>query len=310
MSELVRLGTSDVLISPMGVGVMTWGGTTRTYGGTRGRDAEADALETSLASGVNFFDTAEMYGRGASETRFGELARGKDLVVATKFAPLPGRTVGSLSRALDRSLSRLGRPQMDLYQIHFHTPWMRSRPLMHRLADAAQAGKTRAVGVSNFSATQMREAHAVLEGRGVPLASNQIQYSLLHREPEVDGVLDACRELGVTLIAYMPLAMGALTGKYSAGRRPPDRIRRMISPFRGQGLQAAAPVLEQLRAIGGRYGKTPGQVALRWLLEQGVVPIPGAKDAEQAADNAGAMTFRLTRDEIDSLSTAASAWRE
>ena len=125
MTDLVRLGKSEVLVSPLGVGVMTWGERTRTYGGTRGRDAEAGAFETSLASGVNFFDTAEMYGRGASETRFGELARGQELVVATKFAPLPGRTAGSLPRALGRSLSRLRRTSVDLYQIHFHTPWMR-----------------------------------------------------------------------------------------------------------------------------------------------------------------------------------------
>ncbi|HLE55177.1 MAG TPA: aldo/keto reductase [Thermoplasmata archaeon] len=310
MTEFVPLGKSEVLVSPLGVGVMTWGERTRTYGGTRGRDAEAGAFETSLASGVDFFDTAEMYGRGASETRFGELARGKELVVATKFAPLPGRTAGSLPRALDRSLLRMGRASVDLYQIHFHTPWMRIRPLMERLADAVEGGKTRAVGVSNFSAELMRAAHAALEGRGIPLASNQIQYSLLHREPETDGVLDTCRELGVTLIAYMPLAMGALTGKYSPQVRPQDRIRRMVAPFRGDGLEAVAPVVGRLREIGNRYGRTPGQVALRWLVEQGVVPIPGAKDARQAAENAGALTFRLTRDEVESLSEATSGWRE
>lgn len=309
MIDLVRLGRSDVRVSPLGVGVMTWGETTRTYGGTQGRDAEAAALESSLASGVNFFDTAEMYGRGASETRFGELSRDRTLVLATKFAPLPGRTVRSLPKALDRSLARLNRPAVDLYQIHFHTPWMRIRPLMGRLADVVEAGKTRAVGVSNFSAKQMRTAHAALERRGIPLASNQIQYSLLHREPEVDGILDTCRELNVTLIAYMPLAMGALTGKYTVQARPPDRIRRMVGPFRGNGLDAVAPVVDRLREIGARHGKTPGQVALRWLVEQGTVPIPGAKDAKQAAENAGALTFQLSRDEVDALSSATQAWR-
>lgn len=309
MTERVRLGKTDVLVSPLGVGVMTWGETTRTYGGTQGRDAELSALEASLTSGVDFFDTAEMYGRGSSERRFGELASGKDLVLATKFAPLPGRTTRSLPRAVDRSLSRLGRERVDLYQIHFHTPWMRIRPLMDRLADAVEAGKTRAVGISNFSAKDMRTAHAALERRGIPLASNQIQYSLLHREPEVDGVLEACRELNVTLIAYMPLAMGALTGKYSTQARPPDRMRRMVGPFRGNRLDAVTPVVERLRQIGNRYGKTPGQVALRWLIEQGVVPIPGAKDGRQAGDNAGALTFRLTRDELESLSEATQAWR-
>ncbi len=309
MTDRVRLGSSDVTVPQLGVGVMTWGARTRTYGGSRGPEAERAAFETSMASGVDFFDTAEMYGRGTSELRLGEIARGRNPVIATKFAPLPGRTAASLPRALDRSLERLGRSPVDLYQIHFHTPWMRMRPLMDRLADAVVAGKTRAVGVSNFSAEQMRAAHAALEIRDVPLASNQIQYSLLHREPEVDGILDACRELNIALIAYMPLAMGALTGKYSMRVHPADRVRRMVGPFRGNGMQAVAPIVERLGEIGDRYGKTPGQVALRWLIDQGAVPIPGAKDAKQAAENAGALTFALTRPEIAALSDATEAWK-
>jgi aryl-alcohol dehydrogenase-like predicted oxidoreductase len=309
MTDLVSLGKSDVLVSRVGVGTNAWGDRNRTYGGTRGREAVAGALEASLASGVNFFDTAEVYGRGSSERRLGEVARGKTLVLATKFFPWPGRTAASLPRALDRSLSRLGRDSVGLYQIHFHMPWMRLRPLMDRLADAVEAGKTRAVGVSNFSAKHMRAAHAALERRGLALASNQIQYSLLHREPETNGILAACRELNVTLIAYMPLASGALTGKYSPEARPPDRMRRMVGPFRGSRLEAVTPVVERLREIGQRYGKTPAQVALRWLIEQGAVPIPGAKDAAQAADNAGALTFRLSREEMESLSEATQAWR-
>ncbi len=309
MTDRVHLGKSEVVVSPLGIGVMTWGSRTRTYGGSRGPEAERAAFETSLASGVDFFDTAEMYGRGTSELRLGEIARGRDLTIATKFAPLPGRTVASVPRALDRSLSRLGRSSVDLYQVHFHTPWMRMRPLMDRLADAVEAGKTRAVGVSNFSAKEMRAAHAALEDRHIPLASNQIQYSLLHREPEADGILDACRELNVTLIAYMPLAMGALTGKYSLRVHPSDRVRRMVGPFRGNGMQAVAPVVERLWEIGKRYGKTPGQVALRWLIEQGTVPIPGAKDGNQAAENAGALTFALTREETAALSDATQAWK-
>ncbi len=308
MTEPVHLGTSNVLVSPIGLGVMTWGDGSRSYGGTLGKEAETGAFDASLASGVDFFDTAEIYGRGSSERRLGEILRGKDPVVATKFFPYPGRTAGSLPRALDRSLSRLGLASVDLYQIHWHTPWMRIRPLMDRLADMVGAGKTRAVGVSNFSEEDMRAAHAALERRGVPLASNQVQYSLLHREPETNGVLDACRELHVTLIAYMPLAMGALTGKYGPGVRPSDRVRRMTGPFRGRGPETTQPVVERLREIGARHGKTPGQVALRWLVEQGTVPIPGAKDASQAFENAGALTFSLTAEEIASLSAATTAW--
>ena len=149
---------------------------------------------------------------------------------------------------------------------------------MGLMADAVDAGKVRAVGVSNYNAAQLRLAHAVLAQRCIPLASNQVQYSLLYRRPEVDGVLDACRELGITLIAYQPLASGALTGKYVDGPRPAG-LRRLHPTFRRSGLDALRPVVELLRTIGEGCGKTPGQVALRWLLDQegAIVPIPGRR---------------------------------
>lgn len=180
---------------------------------------------------------------------------------------------------------------------------------MNLMADAVAAGQVRAVGVSNYSADQMRQAHAALALRGIPLASNQVEYSLLHRRPETNGVLDACRELGVTLIAYQPLASGALTGKYTATNRP-SGLRRFAKPFRGRDLAALEPIVALLREIGGRYGNTPGQVALRWLIEnETVLPIPGAKNREQATANAMGLTFHLTQDEIDALDTATRAWR-
>src|SRR5438270_116454 len=138
------------------------------------------------------------------------------------------------------------------------------------------------------------EEAPTLAQRGIPLASNQVEYSLLHRKPEVDGVLDACRELGITLIAFSPLAGGALTGKYSATSRATG-LRRFSPTFRGKGIEAVQPVIALLREIGGRYGKSPSQVALRWLIEnETVLPIPGAKNGQQAADNAAALSFTLT----------------
>jgi hypothetical protein len=123
------------------------------------------------------------------------------------------------------------------------------------MADAVEAGKVRAVGVSNYSAAQLRVAHAALAERGIPLAANQVEYSLLHRAPEVNGVLDACRELGITLIAYQPLAMGALTGKYRPGDRPRG-IRRFDRSFRRDGLEKVQPVVALLGEIGEGYSKT------------------------------------------------------
>jgi aryl-alcohol dehydrogenase-like predicted oxidoreductase len=180
---------------------------------------------------------------------------------------------------------------------------------MDRMADAVEAGKVRAIGVSNYSAEQLRQAHVALAERGIPLASIENGYSLLDRRVETNGVLDACRELGVTLIAYQPLASGALTGRYSDGTRPRG-LRRFMRAFRGSGREAMAPVVALLREVGERHARTPAQVALRWLIEQGdVIPIPGAKNGRQAAANAEALTFHLTRDDIDALERATRAWR-
>jgi aryl-alcohol dehydrogenase-like predicted oxidoreductase len=252
-----------------------------------------------------------MYSGGASERRLGEVALGRDVVIATKFPPSLSSRTGDMPQALEASLARLGRDSVDLYQHHFPSRRVSIPELMDLMAEAVRTGKVRAVGVSNYSAAQMRAAHAALARHGVPLASNQVEYSLLHRQPETNGVLEACRELGITLIAYTPLAGGALTGKYATGARPSGLRRFMMPYFRGKGPANAAPVVALLRQIGERYSKSPAQVALRWLIEQeGVLPIPGAKNGQQATDNAAALSFQLTREEIDSLDQVTRSWRQ
>ena len=320
MNVTQSLGQSGLQVPRLGVGAMTWGearGLARlhpaqtAYGGAHGYEEEQRALEVSVAAGATLFDTAAMYSGGASERRLGELARGHEVVIATKF---PGgfffRTE-DVPKELEASLTRLGRDWVHLYQHHFPSSTAAIPRLMELLADAVEAGRVKAVGVSNYSAEQMRLAHAALAKRGIPLASNQVEYSLLHRQPETNGVLEACRELGVTLIAYSPLASGALTGKYAPGARPGGFFRRFMPHFRGRGLEAVQPVVALLREIGGRYGKSPAQVALRWLIENPIVlPIPGAKNGKQAEANAGALSFSLTPAEVESLSQATQAWRK
>jgi aryl-alcohol dehydrogenase-like predicted oxidoreductase len=286
-----------------------WGPAKLAYGGTAGPEDEARAFEASLSAGVDLFDTAAMYSGGASEQRLGELAKGKSVVIATKFPPGWLSKADALPDALHQSLGRLRRGIIDLYQHHFPSRRVSIPTLMGLMADAVEAGKVRAVGVSNYSAAQLRIAHAALAERGIPLASNQVEYSLLHRAPEVNGVLDACRELGITLIAYQPLAMGVLTGKYRPGDRP-EGIRRFGRYFRGDGLKNAQPVVALLREIGEGHSKTPAQVALRWLIEQErVLPIPGAKHGRQATGNAEALSFTLAAAEIEALDGATTAWR-
>ena len=318
MEHKTSLGRSQLQVPRMGVGAMTWGdakGLARlhpakiAYGGAHGFEEEKRALESSMAAGVDLFDTAAMYSGGAAERRLGELTRGKEVLIASKFPGGFSFKVEGFPKELDASLARLGRSSIDLYQHHFPNNKISIPKLMDQLADAVEAGKVKAVGVSNYSADQMREAHGELAKRGIPLASNQVQYSLVHRQPETDGVLDACRELGITLIAYSPLGMGALTGKYSTTKKA-SGLRRILPNFNRKAMDAVQPVLELLRQIGERYSKTPSQVALRWLIENPIVlPIPGAKNGKQAMDNVGALTFSLTPEEVESLSQATMAWR-
>lgn len=318
MDHKTSLGQSSLQVPRVGLGAMTWGdarGLARlqpaktAYGGAHGLEEEKRALDLSLEAGLNLIDTAAMYSGGASERRVGELARGKDILIATKFPGGFSFRVEGLAKELDASLARLGRDSIDLYQHHFPARGVSIPQLMNQLADAVEAGKIRAVGVSNYSAEQMREAHAALARRGIPLASNQVEYSLLHRRPEANGVLNACRELGIALIAYTPLAGGLLTGKYSAQNRPGGFFRRILPRYSRRAMESTQPVIRLLREIGERYSKTPGQVALRWLVENPIVlPIPGAKNGQQAAANAGALTFHLTPEEVESLSQATTAW--
>ena len=320
MEHKNTLGRSNLRVPRMGVGAMVWGdpkGLARlhpaktAYGGAHGIEEERRAVDMSIEVGVNLFDTAAMYSGGAAEQRLGELTRGKEVIIATKYPSGFSFKVEDFPKEVDATLTRLGRDSIDLYQHHYPNAKMSISDLMNRVADAVEAGKIKAVGVSNYSVKQMREAHAALSKRGIPLASNQVEYSLLNRKPEVDGVLDTCRELGITLIAYTPLAGGRLTGKYSAQNRASGFFRRILPQYSRKALEEMQPVIKLLREIGETYSKTPSQVALRWLIENPIVlPIPGAKNGKQAADNADALTFSLTAEEVETLSQATMAWRK
>ena len=181
---------------------------------------------------------------------------------------------------------------------------------MDAMADLVEAGKIRSVGVSNFNEERMRRAHAALEQRGQPLAANQMHYSLLHREIESNGVLDAAKELGITIIAYQPLASGLLTGKY---HREPERLRQAGFARRmmlRRDLERAGPVVEVLEQVAARHDATPAQVALNWLVNcQGetVVTIPGASKVRHAEENATACEFRLSEEEMGRLDEVSRA---
>ncbi len=305
--EHISLGSTDISISPLGVGTWQWGDRT-IWGYGRGQYTDADleaAFRAGLQAGINFFDTAEVYGGGRSETLLGQFIRTVEVpvVVATKFFPGSGRrNRRDLLQALRGSLRRLGMEQVALYQIHWPDPAVPDEVWADALADAVEAGLTRAAGVSNYSLEQVRRTAEVLARRGLPLASVQVEYSLLERTPEQDGLLDYCRQNRVTLIAYSPLAKGMLTGKYTPQNPPPGERRREYGPR----LESIQPLVARMREIGQAHGgKTPAQVALNWLIGQGAVPIPGAKNERQAQDNAGAMGWSMTEEEMRALDEAS-----
>ena len=292
----------------IGTGTSAWGDTRAWHYGRAYPDADLEAaFNAAIASGVRLFDTAELYGFGRSESLLGRFIAesGQAVSIATKFFPYPWRVATSqLLAALRASLSRLGVDRVALYQIHWPIGPRSPAFWMEPLAEAVAEGLVQEVGVSNYSASQMRMAFEQLAARGVKLASNQVEYSLLRRGVESNGVLDACRELSVALLAYRPLAAGVLSGKYTPDSPPPGVRRRR---FRGPLLSDLGPLVSLLQDIGRANGnRTGNQVALNWLICRGALPIPGAISAVQASENAGAAGWRLRPADVAALGEASS----
>jgi aryl-alcohol dehydrogenase-like predicted oxidoreductase len=301
METTRRLGASGITVSALGAGTWAWGDEPFWgYGAAPDRDQLAMAFRASLAGGVTFFDTAELYGGGGSERVLGALVReaGRPVVIASKFTPYPHRlSPRTLLAALDGTLARLGVPVLDLYLIHWPYTVLTTPAMMDALAETVRAGKVRAVGVCNFSATNMRRAHDRLGRAGIPLAANEVQYNLLARQPETNGVLAACRELDVALIAHSPLVHGLLA---ESGPVPVTGPRRFLPAYRGARLRAMETMAATLREIARPRDRTSAQVALNWLLsrDERIIPIPGTRRAAHARANAGALGWRLTGEEV------------
>ncbi|MGW4801077.1 aldo/keto reductase [Nonomuraea sp. NPDC004297] len=312
-----RLGKTDIELTPIGLGCMQFAGTaniTRLIIRPIDQEPATAVVRAALDGGVNWFDTAEMYGGGRSEevlaTALKECGVTPGQVsVATKWTPT-GRTAASITRTIGDRLRHLGGFPVDLHQIHMPTGSLSSTPAqLKAMAGLLKAGRIRSVGVSNFSARQLELAHRVLASEGVTLAANQVHISLLHRNVERDGVLETARRLGVTLIAYSPLEGGLLTGRFHddpALARTAPVMRRFFGrkELNAAGLARTRPLIDELRAIGQAYGASVSQVALNWLITRygdTVVAIPGASKPGQAAAAAGAMALRLTDAEVGKL---------
>jgi len=281
--QTITLGPLGPTVPALGVGTWSWGDSLFWDYGKAYGDAEVrDAFDQSLAAGLRLFDTAEVYGLGQSERLIGQFMqshqgeaagdRAETAVIATKYFPLPWRfSKQSVADALTASLDRLQVDSVALYQVHWPLDFfLGQKELMQALAAEVKQGRIATVGVSNYSAEQMRQAHRYLAEFGVPLAVNQVQYSLLNRKVETSGVMAVARELGVTLLAYSPLAQGLLTGKYLPdGDVKPAGARWLDPRFSKNGLTKLLPVIQKPRTMccpfrGQKMAARPGKMPGPW----------------------------------------------
>ena len=303
-----KLGAAGPEVSEIGLGCM---GMSEFYGDRNDEESLA-TLERALELGVDFLDTADMYGHGDNERLLGRFleSRRNQVVLATKFGIVrsddgPSRSINNtpdyIRSACDASLRRLGVDTIDLYYVHRIDPQVPIEETVGAMADLVSAGKVRALGLSEASATTLRRAHAVH-----PIAALQSEYSLWSRDPE-GAILDTCRELGVAFVAYSPLGRGFLTGAItSTGQLAADDFRRISPRFQDDNLKANLSLLEAVRTMAAEKGCTPGQLALAWVLAQGdtVIPIPGTKRQRYLEENAAAADVALTAEDLAALDRA------
>ncbi|MDX3003176.1 aldo/keto reductase [Kribbella solani] len=303
----MKLGSQGAEVSRLGLGCM---GMSYAYG--EPDDAESVAtLHRALDLGITFFDTADIYGTGANEELVGRaIANRRDEVfLATKFGiagnPLSGsRAVNGspeyVRSAIDASLRRLGVDHVDLYYQHRIDPDVPIEDTVGAMAELVETGKVRYLGLSEASADTIRRAYAVH-----PITAVQSEWSLFSRDIE-ESVAPACRELGIGIVPYSPLGRGMLTGALPKDLAADD-YRRTLPRFDAENLDANLALVDEIRAIAGRYDATPGQVAIAWVLAQGndVAPIPGTKRRRYLEENAGALRLELSAADLAALAKLA-----
>lgn len=310
------LGRTNIEVTPIGLGMMEFAGGGGLMGSAFPQIGQAEknaTVKAGLDGGINWFDTAELYGAGVSEASLVTALKDagiqdEDVIIATKWWPL-FRTARNIPVTIADRLRFLDGYRIGLYMVHQPFSFSSPEAEMDEMAKLVEAGKIRSIGISNFSPGQMRRAHRQLQKHGLPLAANQVSYSLLDRSIEKNGILETAKELGVTIIAYTPLESGLLSGKYHkdgqllAKKSAFWRLRLRRSIERSRTLVSALEGIALSRSV------TAAQVALNWVINsQGdcVVTIPGVTRVSQAQESAGAMKFKLSDDEIARLDELSS----
>lgn len=310
------MNSSSIVFPLMGCGTWAWGNQV-LWGYDASMDGELQQVfDRCVASGVTFFDTGDSYGtgklKGKSEQLLGQFSqhysgeKSDEICLASKLAPYPWRlTSGSIVEAGRASIGRMGR--IDLVQLHWSTgnyaPWLEGS-LLDGLAELYEQGLVRGVGLSNFGPKRLKLAYERLRSRGIPIRSLQVQYSLLSTYPVTElGLKELCDELGIKMIAYSPLCLGLLTGKYDVKGPFPKGLRSFLFP---QLLPKMTGLLDCLNDIASQRQKTVSQIALNWCICKGTMPIPGAKSLVQADQNIGALGWSLDDGDVNALDKAAA----
>jgi aryl-alcohol dehydrogenase-like predicted oxidoreductase len=316
------LGKSDLLVTPIGQGCWQFSKQNNMAGKfwpNLGDDLIRHIVKTSLENGINWFDTAEIYGNGTSEKALAAAltASGKkpgEVVIATKWWPML-RTARNILKTINQRLEALAPFPIDLYQVHQPWGFSTEKAEMEAMAELVKAHRIRYVGVSNFSAVKMRSAWDALQKQGIPLISNQVRYNLLDRSIESNGILQAAKELGITIIAYSPLAQGVVTGKFHDHPELLKNIglRKYTTVFTRAGLEKSRPLVEAVRELAVKYDVTPSQIALNWLITfhgDTVVAIPGSTRETHAKENSGAMNFCMDAGDLALLDRKSAIFRQ
>lgn len=305
------LGQTKMMVTPIGLGCWQFSKQKNLAGKfwpTLEDDLITKVVALSLEGGINWFDTAEIYGNGASEKALSKAlqAAGKkpgEILIATKWWPM-FRFATNIPKTIGERISALSPYPIDLHQVHQPWGFSNEKAEVSEMARILKAGKIKYIGVSNYSAEKMKNAWETLDKLGIPLASNQVPYSLLNRKIESNGTLDMAKKLGVSIIAYSPLAQGLVTGKFHDNPELLKNIglRKHSSLFKPAGLEKSRPLITTIKELAVKYNVTPSQVALNWIINYHgdmVVAIPGATKEIHVKENTGAMSFRLS--DVDML---------
>ncbi len=321
MNTLRNLGKTDIKVTAIGLGCWQFSKQNNLAGKfwpTLNDELIQKIVNLSLEGGINWFDTAEIYGKGASEKALVKALKETgikpgEVIIATKWWPM-FRFASNIKKTINKRQQAIDPYPIDLYQIHQPYGFSSEKKEMQAMAQLLKDNLIKSIGVSNFSEKKMKNAWETLQKENIPLASNQVVYSLLNRKIESNGILQTAKELGITIIAYSPLAQGMVTGKFHDQPELLKNIgfRKYSKLFKPEGMAKSLPVVTLVKELAQKYNVTPAQIGLNWILNFNgdmVVAIPGATKESHVKENVGAMSFKMSDEDMDKLDKISAIYK-